>query len=615
MRRQKCTQCGTMLDISKLEAGSKFACASCGAILVVGEATAVKKSLKDSGPAFTPKGKSEAPAPARHRAAEPRPERAARRSHEPAAKKSKLPIFIAIGVVAVGIVVAIVLTSGKGGGPGGAPKGMKAIEWWAQQSPKLSTASADELRAILEDGKAKGFDKDAAFWSEKEGQVQRALLKKDPSDKGANLRAGNKNLGDYPDFATIWSQLQGKETPVEFQEYFDTLGVTAQNTWVPPAKYDEAVGKLEEFVAWRKKLDENPAAEPTERFTRTARTMLSSSQRKIAFTSVAEGPFVLLLAYPDEGDGEKAKGDILAEGKKWTAALQVLREQFDKRIREPLGLPAIEAGKYYCDLVVPTADDLAKFAREGEGLDAVGDVPSFFSLRTKWAVLRAPTEANEKALFGGDLAHEAFHQLQWHYSNDPDRKFENYMSEWNGIWLTEGLAEYLGGGVDLDPASGKATFSGKPPRRIEFLRGMRDNGVPVLPLRELIQLRPDNYAKGIAHWRARLSDREDLPEAATQWLDTQEGVTMKVLYAHAWLLVSFLHDAEDGKYRTKLLDLVLTAFRGGRKPERYRKDPSVAEKFAGADEAFAEILGLKDEASWETLQKSYEKYLRSVRGD
>ena len=64
MRRQKCAQCGTMLDISKLEAGSKFACASCGAILVVGEATAVKKSLKESGPAFTPKGKADAPAPA-----------------------------------------------------------------------------------------------------------------------------------------------------------------------------------------------------------------------------------------------------------------------------------------------------------------------------------------------------------------------------------------------------------------------------------------------------------------------------------------------------------------------------------------------------------------------
>ena len=49
---------------AKLDSGSKFACASCGAILVVGEATAVKKSFKESGPAFTPKGKTETPAPA-----------------------------------------------------------------------------------------------------------------------------------------------------------------------------------------------------------------------------------------------------------------------------------------------------------------------------------------------------------------------------------------------------------------------------------------------------------------------------------------------------------------------------------------------------------------------
>ena len=68
----------------------------------------------------------------------------------------------------------------------------------------------------------------------------------------------------------------------------------------------------------------------------------------------------------------------------------------------------------------------------------MGDVVGYFSPRTKWTVLRGPTEASEKALFGGDLAHEAFHQLQWHYSADPVKKFENYMEEWNGIWLSEG---------------------------------------------------------------------------------------------------------------------------------------------------------------------------------
>jgi hypothetical protein len=607
-----------MLDISKLEGGSKFACASCGAILIVGEATAVKKSLKESGPAFTPREKAgaTAPAPSRRRAAaEPSGERPSRRGAEEPPTRSKMPLFIGLGVVAVGAVVAIVLATGNGGGAGGA-KGESAVEWWARTEPRLAVLSADELRALVSEGRAK-YGNDAAFWSDKEGRIQDALLRKDPTDKQANVRKGNKDLREYPDFDAIWQQIEvSKETPAELQDYFDALDVKPnKSVWLKPERYAEASGKIEEFVAWKKKLDENPAAEPTERFIRTAKPLLSTGPRKVGFASVAEAPFVLLLAYEEGDDAAKASAAILGEGRKWGAALKLLREEFDRKIREPLGLPPIEAGKYYCDLVVPTADDLSKFMREGEGLDAVGDVPSFFSLRTKWAVLRAPTEASEKALFGGDLAHEAFHQLQWHYSGDPVKKFENYMEEWHGIWLTEGLAEFLGGGIDLDPSSGKATFSGRPPRRIEFLRGMRDNGVPVVPIRELVQLRPDNYGKSLGHWMSRLVDREDLPEAAPVWLQSQDGATSKLLYAHGWLLVHFLHEGEDGKYRAKLMDLTLTALRGGRKPDRYKSDASVVERFRSADEAFAEILGLKDEAQWKELEQAYERHLKKVRGD
>ncbi|HEX5136271.1 MAG TPA: hypothetical protein VFY93_04810 [Planctomycetota bacterium] len=626
MRRQKCAQCGTMLDISKLESGSKFACASCGAILVVGEATAVKKSLKEAGPAFTPKGKSEpdAPAATKRRSAEGAPERPSRRrAGEEAPAKSKMPLFIGLGVLAIGAVVAIVLATG--GGAGGA-KGESAVEWWGKQEPRLLSLSADQLRAVLEEGRSR-YGGDAAFWSDKEGRIQAALLRRDPSDQAANVKLGNKDLREYPDFDTIWQQVQtARDLPADMQEFFDGLEPKAagnepeaarkRSIWLPPAKYAEASAKIEEFVAWKKQVDENPAAESTERFVRSAKSMLSSGARKVAFASVNEGPFVLLLAYEEADNAEKAKAGILGEGKKWAASLKLLREEFDKKIREPLGLAPVEAGKYYCDLVVPTSEDVAKYAREGTGLDgAASDIPGFFSMRTKWAALRAPTEAADKALFGGDLAHAAFHQLQWHYSTDPAKKFDNYMEEWNGIWLTEGLAEFLGGGIDLDPASGKATFSGKPPRRIEFLRGMRDNGVPPLPVRELVQLRPDNYGRNLGGWVATIAQRDELPEAASQWLTTQPGSVSKLLYAHSWLLVHFLHEADDGKYRAKLLDLALTALRGGRRPERYRTDASGGEKFGSADEAFAEILGLKDDAAWKDFEKEYERHLKKVRGD
>jgi hypothetical protein len=334
---------------------------------------------------------------------------------------------------------------------------------------------------------------------------------------------------------------------------------------------------------------------------------------------VAEGPFVLLLAYEDNADAEKASAQIAADGRKWAPALKLLREEFDRRIREPLGLPAIEAGKYFLDVVVPTQEDFAKLVRgETDGLDGHGDLPVHVSMRTKWAQMRAPVEANDKALFGGDLAHAAAHQLQWHFSADPQKKFLNHMEEWNGIWLTEGLAEFLGGGIDLDPASGKATFSGRPPRRVEFLQAMRDNGVPLIPVRDLVQLAsPDAFARYVqGTWLRQIQESEDTPEAANAWLAAQDRLVAKVLYAQSWLLVHFLHEADSGKYRARLLDLVLTALRGRQKPDRYRKDAGAQERFSSANEAFLEILGLKDEALWKDLQRDHDNHLKQLlRGD
>ncbi len=617
MRRQKCAQCGTMLDISKLQGGSKFACASCGAILVVGEATAVKKSLRESGPAFTPKGKEDAPAPAptRRRAADEAPGGASRRGDAPE-RKSRLPIVLGAGVVVVVAVVAIVL-SGGGGGAAGGTKSLSAVDWWA--SKNFEAASAAELREWIAEARARGYDRDAAFWADKEGRIKAALLRKDPTDEAANKHAGNKDLRDYPDFEQVYARLQEsyKQLPEPLQEFADSLEVPeGKPCWLPPAKYDEVIAKLDEFVAWKGKADENPAAGAIEGFTRTAKTVLSTSQRKLGFGAVAEGPFVLLLAYEDNEGAEKARADLLPEGRKWAAALKVLREEFDKRIREPLGLPPIEAGKYYCGVVVPTNDDLKKLVGKGEGFDANSDIPGYFSPTTKWAHLRGPREASEKALFGGDVAHEAAHQLHWHFSTDPRDKFENHMAAWQGVWLTEGLAEYLGSGIDLDPASGKASFSGEPPRRVEFLRGMRDNGVPLIPLRELVQLRPDNSGEYIARtWLPALTQNEEMPEAAKQWLTSQDGMTQKLLYAQSWLLVHFLYEAEDGKHRAQLMDLVLTALRGGLKPERYRKGAGANERFPSAFDAFVEILALDDDASWKELEGAHERHMKRLRGD
>jgi hypothetical protein len=419
----------------------------------------------------------------------------------------------------------------------------------------------------------------------------------------------------------VWAQLGESyhQLPREMQDYFDELGIEeGKPMWLTPERFEEVSAKLDEFVSWRTKREENPAAEAMEKATARVKQVISGAQRKMGVAPIAEAPFLLLLAYEENADADATRGRLLAEGKRWAAALKAVREQWEKRIREPLGLGPADTGKYYYDVIVPTNEDLARLAT-GQGHDKDGDIPAFFSMATQWALLRAPIEANDKALFGGDLAHAAVHQLQWHYSVDPKDKYgDNGMTMWTGVWLAEGLAEYLGSGVDLDPTSGNANFSGKPPRRVEFLQAMTDNGVPLIPVRELVQLGDFEGFSRYVHgsWLAAMRSNEDLPEAAAPWAAAQNNLAHKVLYAQSWLLVHFLYEADDGKYRAKLLDLVLTMLRGRQKPDRYQKDPTRPERFRSADEAFEEIMGLKDGAAWSELQKEHDRYRkRLLRGE
>jgi len=152
---------------------------------------------------------------------------------------------------------------------------------------------------------------------------------------------------------------------------------------------------------------------------------------------------------------------------------------------------------------------------------------------------------------------------------------------------------------------------------VEFLQGLRDNGIPPIPIRDLIQLSSfDSFQKYIASWTGSIMANEDMPEAAGQWLGSQPHLAPSVLYSHSWLLVHFLYEADDGKYRVQFLDLVMTALRGREKPAKYRKDPSIAERFGSADDAFVEIFGMKDSAAWSELQREYERHYRKLlRGD
>jgi len=601
VRRQKCSQCGTVLDVTKLEKGAKFACANCGSILVVGETAAVKRSLKEGGPAFKPRAKKEAedaPAPARRRRAA-----AERAPRERAPKKGPLvPVLIVVGLLVVGAGAAAFLMgdSGGGAGPGGGSAG-GAEAWWADRQARLADADAETLRSWLREAKAKGYDRDAAFWGPRSDRIYQALLRKAPADPVANERTGKKNLRDYPEFDQVWEAMNEdfRALSKTQKDFLDGFAPQVDAKGKPPIfldddEYASAKAVLDDYVAWRKRQAENPAAPKIAKAIGDASAILG---RGHGFVAASEGPFIVLVSY-EKGQGEEeVRKEFSDDARKYAKALLAMKGAFEERIAKPLDLPAIEPGFFFYHLAVTNRDDLERFVLRGQGRP--DGIPAHFSSRTKWSHAWLDDENARRVL--PDLARGGVQQLRWYYSKDAKKKWLNHFEEWGGLWFTEGLAEYLGAGIEYDASSGGAKWTGIAERRVEHLQRNRNAGYPLFPLRDIVQVKTFPTLLRVIN-----VNFADLPDTAKQ-LRAAEGARLdfQTFLAQCWALAHFLDQFGNGKYRPAFHALVKSALSGRAKPDG-------SGKFKSAYDAFVEIVGVKDDAAWTRLQKEYSDHIPRI---
>jgi len=636
MRSQKCTNCGTLLDVSKLEKGSKFACATCGSILVVGEAVAVKKSLRDAGPAFKPKG-SAADAPATpHRTrratgedrATQRPART-RTPREPGEKKSNLVLFAGIGlVVIVGAIVAVVLSmggpeeSGTGGGGGGGRPKQTAQQWWASVAGEIDGLPAMRLHALIQEARERGYSSDASFWKPKEDRIFELLLQKSPDDEVANRHFGRKSLTEYPGFSALWERMNEyyKVLPDNFRNFLTTYEArvgAGGNIWVTAEEFAAAKATLDSFGPWVEQLEADPSIEQIDRGRVQAAQMIKGEEA----VAVVSRPFILFLgsqelANPDVSEDAKAqlRGKLESLGAKYAKGLEVFLKAYDEHVRTPLGLGPVPVEKVFYQWLYETRAHFEEALARGEGFEVLGDVNGLFSPRSRWAYVLRDTEGEAARAVLNDVAHEGVHQLHQYYAQDPDDKYENLYDRWQGLWFTEGWAEYLGGGLHFDPSTGATTWDGIADRRLDHLQLLRDNGMPRIPLRELVQQDTFRLLQSwIGNWMARIASDDTVPESALALQNQQgAGVHIRSFYAQSWFLIYFLNEYEGGKYRAKYNDLVFTVLRGKQKPEAYRDDKTVKERWRNAFDAFRAIMGIDSEEGWDRLQKEYDAFLKKV---
>ena len=619
MRSQRCTQCGTKLDVSRMDKGSKMACSSCGSVLVVGEVQATKRSLSDSGSAFQRSTKSgdAAPSvtPSRGRRASPedaptreRRERAPERGADRA--KSKMPLMIGGGaVVVVGIVVAVMMGGNGGGSGGGASKVDAAKAWWTATQPKIGSADEKELRAILSEAQNKGYDGNPAFWTAKADILYKALAKKAPDDAAANKHLGRKSLQSYAGFKDLWAGMEkhSGRMPDRYVRFYEKhLGKIedGKTIFIAESEYDSIDGLLGEFKAWRKQAE----ADPSPALIKKGLGRIEAITKGFGALPVVEYPFIVFLGSKElkgSAEAKKARQEALApRAADVRKRARSVMKAFTERIAKPLGLKPLpkDSVLYIYAFDDPTKKTEVEQASRGESLDTRSSLFFHYRLREPMAFGVIPTAAEDTALFTSDLGHMMVHLLQKKYSKDPRDKWEDAFKTWNGLWLTEGFAEYLGSGAEDD---GK--FTGVSLRRAKLLKAMDSTGTPLFEIRDMVRCpsyqRYESYFRDT--WHADLREEEDLPASVDELMASEAPYFARNAFqTQCWYLVYFLNEYENGKYREKFNDLVRTMLAGRRKPEKYGTG-----KWSTSEDAFAAIMGLKSDEDWNKLQDQYDDFI------
>ncbi|MHC4960221.1 MAG: hypothetical protein ACYTGN_17845 [Planctomycetota bacterium] len=615
-RTQKCTQCGSRLNITTIEIGTKFACFNCGAILVAGQAVeAVRKSLSD-GPVFKPKvAEDDTAVPTRS---------GGRRRAAPAGDGgggSKAPLLIGVGaVVVIGIVVAVMMGGGDGGGGigtmgggdggGGGSTATKenAEQWWARRGGETGAANAADLRAMLAEGKAAGYASDPV-WGSIENDIYTALLAKAPADAGANKHFGRVALQSYPGFVEVWAAMFDKQKLLTddfraFQKKYEDRVEGAEKVWLSKDEFAAASEVLGRVKAWVERVKSDPTVEWVAKGRLRARDELGKFDAGVAVAR----PYVLFLGFrkgPESGTPSAA--DTVAG--KYANVLKAVAQQFETNFRAPMNLPVQDTTALYFWLFRVKGEYDTFIAEKRDLFGGGADALATFHPRSRWAFGGIPADKVQQRHVSHELGHTAVYQLHWLYAKDPKKRF-SYFDEWNGLWFTYGFAAWLGGGVEYDDARGTAKWTGLDPRRKEHLKTMADQNLPWIPLRELTQVESwGGLQRWVGSWWAILQDNEDVAEESLDII-RQAGpfrYGRDAFYAHAWALAHFLN---EGEHKDRFKDLLWTALRGKRKPEKYQSGR--LNRWRYTHEAFAEIFGLKSDADWEALDKKFAKHLKKL---
>lgn len=181
--------------------------------------------------------------------------------------------------------------------------GVDRDTWWttATQRPsgKERILAPRELRALLAEGRERGYDGDQDWWSERAKWAYGRILSVDAEDVEANAGMGRKTLQTLPGFARIWKRMLLADPTDEISALLDRYEVWVRDgrpIFLTGDEYEILQARLRRIEEHLDRVDSDPAYAALQR---ALRRVKNGPLGDYPYIHVQAGPFLVFFTARD----------------------------------------------------------------------------------------------------------------------------------------------------------------------------------------------------------------------------------------------------------------------------------------------------------------------------
>ncbi len=340
-------------------------------------------------------------------------------------------------------------------------------EWWKAATVRASgrerVLAPRELRALLDEGRNRGFDRDADWWSKHVAWAHARILEVDPEDPDANAGVGNKTLQEIPGFREIWEKMLAADPTEEISELLDDYEVQVTAGRAVYLDEQEFALLTQRFRKAQTHLERVAADPEYVALRRALRQVRRGAVSDYPFVYVKSGPFLVFFTARDlqmiSGEDEALERQRLTARRafyrksleKWVGVYSELVADLAKAYPQLWKQRRPGKGDLFCQWVFGEREWYVSFAERvrKDGAEAPYRC-GFYHGGTGWAYLYDPEAAGDKdgradaaEVRRESAAYLAATQLLRHWGDDPNDRTMNRLDRSRAYWLKEGWPAYI----------------------------------------------------------------------------------------------------------------------------------------------------------------------------